>query len=161
MGVVPATAIKFYTYGSCKSFGTTVLGYQNDAALLHAQAAVAAGMITATATYPIWLIKTRLQLDSSPTNSGSNTRQYRSTLDCIRKVIRQEGIKGLYRGLTASYLGTVETALHLVLYEHLKVVYRAKLVALIVCRHWPPLERSCRRHLSVRPERLFKTDVRR
>ncbi len=119
VGVVPATAIKFYTYGSCKSFGTT-LGYRDDAALLHAQAAVAAGITTATATNPIWLIKTRLQLDK-------NTQQYRNTVDCIRKVIAQEGIKGFYKGLSASYLGTVETALHLVLYEQLKALYRTSL----------------------------------
>lgn len=118
-GVVPATAIKFYTYGSCKAFGST-LGYRDDAALLHAQAAVAAGIATATATNPIWLIKTRLQLDK-------NTQQYRNTIDCVRKVVAQEGIKGLYRGLSASYLGTVETALHLVLYEQLKALYRKSL----------------------------------
>lgn len=107
--------MKFYTYGSCKAFGSS-LGYRDDSALLHAQAAVAAGIATATATNPIWLIKTRLQLDK-------NTRQYRNTLDCVRKVVGQEGIKGLYRGLSASYLGTVETALHLVLYEQLKLLY--------------------------------------
>jgi solute carrier family 25 protein 33/36 len=122
-GVVPTTAIKFYVYGSCKSFGTTVFGYRDDAALLHAQAAVAAGITTATATNPIWLVKTQLQLDKSRTSSGIITNRYQSTIDCVCKVFRQEGIKGLYRGLSASYLGAIETALHLVLYEQLKVVY--------------------------------------
>jgi len=126
-GVVPATAIKFYVYGSCKSFGTAVIGYREDAVLLHAQAAIAAGIATATATNPIWLVKTRLQLDRSQSSSGAVTKRYQSTIDCVRKVVRQEGIRGLYRGLSASYLGTVETALHLVLYEQLKVVYRKML----------------------------------
>ncbi|KAF1357334.1 mitochondrial carrier [Lizonia empirigonia] len=127
VGVVPATAIKFYAYGSCKSFGTTALGYKEDSALLHAQAAIAAGLVTATATNPIWLVKTRLQLDNPQASSAVRARQYQSTVDCVRKVVRQEGIKGLYRGLSASYLGTAETALHLVLYEQLKVVYRKSL----------------------------------
>lgn len=35
-------------------------------------------------------------------------------------MLRKEGIAGLYRGLSASYLGTVETVLYLVLYERLK-----------------------------------------
>lgn len=126
-GVVPATAIKFYVYGSCKSFGTNVIGYREDAVLLHAQAAIAAGLATATATNPIWLIKTRLQLDRSRSSTGIVTKRYESTIDCVRKVVKQEGIRGLYRGLSASYLGTVETALHLVLYEQLKVVYRKAL----------------------------------
>lgn len=124
---MPATAIKFYVYGSCKSFGTAVIGYREDAVLLHAQAAIAAGIATATATNPIWLVKTRLQLDRSQSSSGAVTKRYQSTIDCVRKVVRQEGIRGLYRGLSASYLGTVETALHLVLYEQLKVVYRKML----------------------------------
>lgn len=127
IGVVPATAIKFYVYGSCKSFGTTVVGYREDAAILHAQAAIAAGLATATATNPIWLVKTRLQLDRSRINHITNGQQYRSALDCAQKVVRQEGIKGLYKGLSASYLGTVETALHLVVYEQLKVLYRNSL----------------------------------
>ena len=87
------------------------------------QAAITAGLATATATNPIWVIKTRLQLDRSASPSQSMPRQYQNSLDCIRQVLRQEGIKGLYRGLSASYLGTVETALHLVLYERLKAVY--------------------------------------
>ncbi|KAF2240335.1 mitochondrial carrier [Trematosphaeria pertusa] len=122
-GVVPATAIKFYVYGNCKRLGAHMLNCGEDAATVHAQAAVAAGIATATATNPIWLVKTRLQLDKSRTQAGVTARRYKNSLDCIRQVLRQEGIRGLYRGLSASYLGTVETALHLVLYERLKLLY--------------------------------------
>ncbi|KAF1952066.1 mitochondrial carrier [Byssothecium circinans] len=127
-GVVPATAIKFYVFGNCKWLGAQMLGCREDAAIVHTLAAVAAGIATATATNPIWLVKTRLQLDKSRTEAGRVTaRRYKNSLDCVRQVIQQEGIGGLYRGLTASYLGTAETVLHLVLYEQLKVIYRRAL----------------------------------
>lgn len=119
-GVVPATAIKFYVYGNCKRIGAQVFGLGEDSTLIHAQAAISAGIATATATNPIWLVKTRLQLDRAQTATGA--RRYRNSLDCVQQVLRQEGIRGLYKGLSASYLGSVETALHLVLYERLKTM---------------------------------------
>lgn len=103
-----------------------MLNCKDDAALVHAQAAVAAGIATATATNPIWVVKTRLQLDASRTKAADNdvvaTRRHKnnSSLNCVRLILRREGIGGLYRGLSASYLGTAETVLHLVLYERLK-----------------------------------------
>lgn len=127
-GVVPATAIKFYVYGNCKRLGASWLDLGEDAALVHAQAAISAGIATSTATNPIWLVKTRLQLDRAETPGGvTPKRRYRNSVDCVRQVLRHEGIGGLYRGLSASYLGTVETALHLVLYERLKTVFSRSL----------------------------------
>ena len=130
-GVVPAQAIKFYVYGNCKRIGANWLNCGEDAALVHAQAAVSAGIATATATNPIWLVKTRLQLDRAQTPGGeaaaAKPRRYRNSVDCVKQVVRHEGIQGLYRGLSASYLGTVETVLHLVLYERLKTVFRGSL----------------------------------
>ncbi|KAG5765363.1 hypothetical protein H9Q72_006574 [Fusarium xylarioides] len=124
-GVVPATAIKFYVYGNCKHLSARWFNLQEDDPVIHAQAAVAAGIATATLTNPIWLIKTRLQLDKAQTQVGGvASRQYRNSLDCLAQVVRMEGVRGLYRGLTASYLGTVETAMHLVMYERLKVMIR-------------------------------------
>lgn len=112
-------------YGNCKHLGAQLFDRPENDSLIHAQAAVAAGIITGTATNPIWLIKTRLQLDKARTKTdGAARRQYRNSLDCFRQVTRTEGIRGLYRGLTASYLGTIETALHLVMYERLKVTIR-------------------------------------
>ncbi|KAH6622836.1 VTC domain-containing protein [Chaetomium tenue] len=121
-GVVSTTAIRFYVYGNCKTLGARLLNRQEDAAIVHAQAAVAAGITTNTLTNPIWLIKTRLQLDASRAQvaGGEAARMYNDSLDCVRQVLRQEGVRGLYRGLCASYLGTAETVLHLVTYEKLK-----------------------------------------
>ncbi|KAL4960305.1 putative mitochondrial carrier protein (Rim2) [Aspergillus stella-maris] len=123
-GVVPATAIKFYAYGNCKRLYPELFGLDKDATSTHALSAATAGVVTGTATNPIWLVKTRLQLDRAQTNSDGTTRppQYRNSYDCVKQVIRTEGVKGLYRGLAASYLGVIETTLHLASYERIKVM---------------------------------------
>ncbi|WQF89380.1 Putative mitochondrial carrier protein [Colletotrichum destructivum] len=124
-GVVPATAIKFYVYGNTKLLAARYLDYKEDDPIVHAHAAIAAAIATATATNPIWLVKTRLQLDKSRANQGATVRQYKGSLDCVQQVLQKEGIPGLYRGLSASYLGTVETVLHLVVYERLKILFQS------------------------------------
>ena len=91
-------------------------------------AAVAAGLATATVTKPIWLVKTRLQLDIAQASKGTSLRQYSGSMDCVRQVLKAEGVTGLYRGLTASYLGTAEAVIHLVLYERLKLLFSRSLV---------------------------------
>ncbi|KAF7128764.1 hypothetical protein CNMCM5793_003673 [Aspergillus hiratsukae] len=121
-GVVPATAVKFYTYGNCKRLLPNVLECEADTTLVHALSAATAGVVTGTVTNPIWLVKTRLQLDKSRVGRDGSTdmRKYRNSIDCLRQVVQQEGIRGLYRGLAASYLGVAETVLHLVTYEKMK-----------------------------------------
>ncbi|KAI9372166.1 mitochondrial carrier domain-containing protein [Aspergillus egyptiacus] len=123
-GVVPATAIKFYAYGNCKRLYPEYLGLDKDATTTHALSAATAGVVTGTATNPIWLVKTRLQLDRHHVNRDGSVRppQYRNSFDCVKQVIKNEGIKGLYGGLMASYLGVIETTLHLAAYERIKVM---------------------------------------
>lgn len=43
-----------------------------------------------------------------------------NTLQCARHVYRTEGIRGFYRGLTASYAGISETVICFAIYEGLK-----------------------------------------
>jgi solute carrier family 25 protein 33/36 len=120
-GVVPASAVKFYTYGNCKRLASTHLGWDRDSAAVAAVSATTAGIATGSVTNPIWLVKTRLQLDKSGAEKTGIGRQYRNSLDCVKQVFRAEGPRGFYRGLTASYLGTIETTVHLVLYEQFKM----------------------------------------
>lgn len=122
-GVVPARAINFYTYGNGKRIISQYFNDGHETAWIHLLAAAAAGIVTGTATNPIWLVKTRLQLDKSHAEkTGSQLdRRYKNSIDCVRQVLRQEGIRGLYRGLSASYLGVSESTLQWVLYEQMKM----------------------------------------
>lgn len=122
-GVVPARAINFYTYGNGKRIISEKFNNGEETAWVHICAAINAGIVTGTATNPIWLVKTRLQLDKSRAEKAGSTsaRRYKNSLDCVRQTIRAEGFKGLYRGLSASYLGVTESTLQWFLYEQGKL----------------------------------------
>lgn len=123
IGVVPARAINFFAYGNGKRILSQQFNDGKEASWIHLLAAAQAGILTGTATNPIWLVKTRLQLDKSQaerTGAGSGGRKYKNALDCTMQTIRSEGIRGLYRGLSASYLGVTESTLQWVLYERMK-----------------------------------------
>ncbi|KRT82927.1 HLH domain-containing protein [Oryctes borbonicus] len=62
-----------------------------------------AGAVGATAVYPIDLVKTRMQ--NQRTGSFIGELMYRNSFDCFKKVIRHEGIFGLYRGLVPQLMG--------------------------------------------------------
>ncbi|CAF5175669.1 unnamed protein product, partial [Rotaria magnacalcarata] len=62
-----------------------------------------AGAVGATAVYPIDLVKTRMQ--NQRTTSVVGERLYRNSIDCFKKVIRHEGVFGLYRGLIPQLVG--------------------------------------------------------
>ncbi len=70
---------------------------------MHTASAVIAGVTVSTVTNPIWVVKTRMQLQ---TREHGVAPRYASSLDCVRQTIRAEGVLGLYKGLLASYLGT-------------------------------------------------------
>lgn len=135
IGVVPARSISFYVYGNGKHLIAEHLNGGEEAAWVHLSAGVAAGVATSTATNPIWMVKTRLQLDknvaaaaaasSSSATEGTSTtaathRKYKNSVDCIRQIVRDEGVRGLYKGMSASYLGVVESTMHWMLYEQIK-----------------------------------------
>lgn len=121
VGVVPARAINFYTYGNGKRVISQWLNNGEEAAWVHTLAAAFAGVATGTATNPIWLVKTRLQLDKAHAESGKiGSRRYKNALDCTIQTVQKEGFKGLYRGLTASYLGVTESTAQWVMYEQMK-----------------------------------------
>lgn len=140
-GVVPARAINFYTYGNGKRLISQQFNRGNEAAWVHLCAAATAGIITGTATNPIWLVKTRLQLDKShaeKTGSISN-RKYKNSLDCVLQTVRKEGIRGLYRGLSASYLGVSESTLQWVCYEQMKLYLKKRQSRLVASGRDPTL----------------------
>lgn len=115
VGVIPARSINFFTYGLLKQFISKNFNDNQEATWIHLVSAANAGIATSTATNPIWLIKTRLQLDKN-----RSQRVYKNSFDCFQKVVKAEGVGALYKGLTASYLGSAEGVIQWVLYEQLK-----------------------------------------
>lgn len=128
IGVIPASAIKFWSYGNGKRIISREFNNGKEAAWVHLSAAATAGIITGTATNPIWVVKTRLQLDRSNAEKPGSPlhRQYKNSWDCIRQTVRTEGIRGLYRGLGASYLGVSESTLQWVLFEQMKLFNKTR-----------------------------------
>lgn len=122
IGVVPARAINFFVYGNGKRIISERWNHGQEAPWVHLTAGVVAGVATSTATNPIWMVKTRLQLDKnvSERSGGAMHRQYRNSYDCVRQILRDEGVRGMYKGMSASYLGVVESTMQWTLYEQLK-----------------------------------------
>uniref|UniRef100_A0A8C2EF93 Solute carrier family 25 member 36b n=1 Tax=Cyprinus carpio TaxID=7962 RepID=A0A8C2EF93_CYPCA len=73
------------------------------------------GFTAITATNPIWLIKTRLQLDAR-----KRGERRMNAFECVRRVYQTDGLRGFYRGMSASYAGISETVIHFVIYESIK-----------------------------------------
>jgi solute carrier family 25 2-oxodicarboxylate transporter 21 len=53
------------------------------------------------ARYPLDVVKTRIQLQHGKVVGGEG---YNGVLDCFRKIVKQEGVMRLYRGITAPIL---------------------------------------------------------
>lgn len=183
VGVIPARSINFYTYGNGKLIIADHFNGGKESSLVHLSAAIIAGITTATATNPIWVVKTRLQLESHaidkaveatrqaavqrapsrtssqvaafstsskyamtsssshvPPVSSTKTKSKRSafsrffkpapnptrpstnSIQMTMKIIQTEGIAGLYKGMSASYLGVAEGTIQWTLYEKLKAI---------------------------------------
>ena len=143
IGVVPARSTNFFVYGNGKRI---LNNYCNpDASLgenpwqIHVVAAIAAGIATGTATNPIWLVKTRMQLDRNRASDDPlRGRQYRNSWDCIKQTVRHEGIRGLYKGLTASYLGVTESTMQWVMYEQFKTILTGRKARRAADPHYQP-----------------------
>ncbi|KAI1142772.1 mitochondrial thiamine pyrophosphate carrier 1 [Hypoxylon sp. FL0543] len=71
-----------------------------------ATAGVVASVIAKTGVFPLDLVRKRIQVQG-PTRSRyvhKNIPEYKGTVSTLRTVLKREGIRGLYRGLTVSLL---------------------------------------------------------
>lgn len=115
IGILPARATYFWAYATTK---TNLSARFGESPLVHMFSAAAAGISSNTLTNPIWLIKSRVQLQAGA--SSNNPMLYRGYRDALVRIFREEGIAGFFKGLTASYWGVTEGALHFVVYERIK-----------------------------------------
>ena len=93
-------------------------------------ASTTAGAVNVFATNPLWVVKTRLQIQGfrsipsplEPPMKGIVTApfKYRGTLHALWSILRHEGIAGAYSGLSPSLVGVSHIAIQVPLYEEFK-----------------------------------------
>jgi len=116
VGIIPARSIYFFTYEQSKrGLGKTLLpeGSVGNALV----AGFSAGIASNTLTNPIWMVKTRVQLLA---DKSAGQRVYTGYTDVISTILKEDGIGGFYRGITASYWGCAEGAIQFLIYEKMK-----------------------------------------
>jgi len=97
----------------------------------HLAAAAEAGAAVVLLTNPLWVVKTRMQLQArgraaaravpagARAAAPARTR-YRGAVSALRSIVRDEGLAGLYRGLLPSLLLVSHGAVQFAVYEELK-----------------------------------------
>lgn len=82
----------------------------------HLLAGTEAGVILVIIFNPLWLTKTRLALQGVSTTR----KPYKGFIDCLVTIAKEEGIRGLYKGIVPALLLTSHGAIQFASYEYLK-----------------------------------------
>lgn len=115
IGIVPSRSAYFYAYQRCKK-GLDPLFPQGSPpnALI---SGLMAGLTANTLTNPIWMVRTRMQLE---VDVAAGQMAYQNYGQVISTIFREEGVSGFYKGIVASYWGCAEGAVQFLMYEQLK-----------------------------------------
>lgn len=126
-GITPALVaggiswgLYFFFYSHAKEFYGRI--YRKELTLsLQLASATQAGVITSLITHPLWLVKTRLQLQV-PLAPGvlSPLPPYRHVFHAVQSIWREEGPKGFTRGLGPSLLLVSHGVIQMIAYEALR-----------------------------------------
>lgn len=112
IGIVPAKSMYFFFYASAKSTLSTKPSLADHQHIIHSLSAVSAGLFTGTITNPVWYIKTKLQLHS--------TDKPKTIREVVKLGYHKHGFKCFFRGISASYVGVLDTVIFFLLYEEFK-----------------------------------------
>ncbi|XVF55181.1 hypothetical protein PTKIN_Ptkin06aG0016200 [Pterospermum kingtungense] len=119
LGVGPSIAISFSVYESLRSYWQ--LQRPNDSTIVVSLACGSlSGIASSTATFPIDLVRRRMQLEGA----AGRARVYKTGLvGTFRHIIQSEGLRGLYRGILPEYYKVVPgVGIVFMTYETLKML---------------------------------------
>jgi solute carrier family 25 (mitochondrial folate transporter), member 32 len=82
--------------------------------------ACSAGAVMVAMTNPIWLVKTRMQLQMRRASEQHRIQPYANMVDAFRTIVRDEGWLALYKGSGPAMLLTSHGGVQFVVYEYLR-----------------------------------------
>merc|ERR1712151_692897 len=100
--VAAANAVQMSTYDTCKYYSVRWTGWRPDSVAIHFASSLLTGIAVTLAMQPFDFTAVRLMNQSTGGNVGGPL--YTGPLDCMLKVVRTEGVLGIYKGTLANYL---------------------------------------------------------
>jgi solute carrier family 25 (mitochondrial adenine nucleotide translocator), member 4/5/6/31 len=117
VGIIPYRGVYFGLFDTLSGYNP----YQkNENGLIRASSKFACAQFSAIsagyASYPFDTVRRRLQMQSE---KPKDQWRYSGTMDCFAKIMKDEGVRALFKGAGANALRTVGAALVLVMYSEI------------------------------------------
>ncbi len=107
LGIIPYAGLSFGVFETLKAHYKTTDGHIPGSDELPIKARLVmgafAGLFAQTATYPLDVVRRRFQVMGSPV-TGKALPKYTGIYECMVDIIRKEGIRGLYSGVTMNWV---------------------------------------------------------
>ncbi|CAK9320707.1 unnamed protein product [Citrullus colocynthis] len=117
LGSSVSWGLYFFFYGRAKERYSDN-GKKDLSPSLHLASAAEAGALVCFCTNPVWLVKTRMQLQS-PLHQA---QPYSGLYDAFRTILREEGFAALYKGIVPGLMLVSHGAIQFTVYEELRKV---------------------------------------
>jgi len=115
IGIAASNTVYFYWYSFLREHAIQLAQRKELTALESLGVSTVAGVINVISTLPIWVVNTRMQLDTSKTLKQQ-----------LLTVYNEEGIKGFYKGLVPSLILVSNPAVQFMVFERLKSILMSR-----------------------------------
>lgn len=105
-GILPYAGLKFYMYEKLKLH---VPEEHQRSILMRLSCGALAGLFGQTLTYPLDVVKRQMQVGSLQ-NAAHEDARYKNTFDGLRKIVRNQGWRQLFAGVSINYIRIVPSA---------------------------------------------------
>jgi len=115
-GIIIYRAIYFGAYDTAKEM------FDKPSILTRFAIAQTVAMVSVTVAYPFDTVRRRLMM-----MSGEGEKMYSGTVDCWKKIVKNEGSRALFKGNFTNVLRSIGCALVLVMYDELLAAFKSAL----------------------------------
>lgn len=115
LGVIPYAGCSFFTYGFLKTWYTEHHFPQSP--IFNLMCGAVAGLVGQTTSYPLDIVRRRMQT----AGCKGNGVKYNTVLGTITSVLREEGIRAFFKGLTLNFVkGPVAVGISFATYDFIR-----------------------------------------